>query len=113
MEMKKMSEWQDKSDFDINKAVANIACDGLKVDDGKVFGHIKRDGVINVSTVVDYCNLPQDAWSIILENNIAIEPRKSNTSLAYIKGDAPNEDKNPLRAAMIVYLEMNGVKPNE
>ena len=112
--MKKMSEWQDKSNFEINKAVASIVCDGLKVDDGKVFGRINRDGVINVSTIVDYCNNPQDAWPIILENKIAIEPIVCFGDLwqANIKHHK-EVCANPLRAAMIAYLEMKGVKPNE
>jgi len=117
-----MSDWQDKSDFEINKSVA-LAQD----EDGDVEKITQRESMVkSISSIAlikfkgyaslekfNPCNNPSDAWPIILENDIIIEPRKSNTSLAYIKGDAPNEDKNPLRAAMIVYLEMNGVKPNE
>jgi len=104
-----MSGWQDKSDFEINEAVALTLFEGCI----PYFDECECKSMVNLEIPLyddfefDPCNNPSDAWSIILENNIIIEPRKNNTSLAYIKGDAQNEDKNPLRAAMIVYLEMN------
>ena len=67
----------------------------------------------------DYCNNPSDAWPIILENRIEIHPRDIRVSRnEYIKGwgalpescsesyEIFSKDKNPLRAAMIVYLMM-------
>jgi len=114
-----MSDWQDKSDFEINKAVAAswLPCDYDFDEKNETVdlvgyvtylgGHGIPDERIEKYGEFNPCENASDAWSIILENNIIIEPRKGNASLAYIKGDAPNEDKNPLRAAMIVYLEMN------
>ena len=66
--------------------------------------------------VSDYCNNPSDAWPIIDENRInlisPIETRDSWTA-SQTKGggnwsinDFSVVDKNPLRAAMIVFLMM-------
>lgn len=62
------------------------------------------------------CNNPADAWPIILKNNITIindkncYPRATNDSHAFIHeqfNDCIHAlDRNPLRAAMIVYLMM-------
>ncbi len=96
-----MSKYTEMSDFEINKLVAERL--GYTYKQFKIFK-------------LDYCNNPKDAWPIILEYKIGI-----NTS--GIKGDEGRlwwaeltfdgygdnhyaEDKNPLRAAMIVYLMM-------
>ena len=59
----------------------------------------------------DPCNNPSDAWPIIVENNIAIVPYRHTIPQAWptkfgIASKFLVEDKNPLRAAMIVYLMM-------
>lgn len=64
-------------------------------------------------TLVDYCNNPADAWPIIVESKIKIEPvrRVRNYNEWYEEWDASvnsphfcESHKNPLRAAMIVFL---------
>ena len=62
-----------------------------------------------------YCTSPGDAWPIILENKIAIDPL--NTGVKWIALEASwsrtgieAENKNPLRAAMEVYLIMSNDK---
>ncbi len=60
----------------------------------------------------DPTNNPSDAWPIILENGISInapdyfnDPESGHGAGTF---DTPMiRDKNPLRAAMIVYLMMN------
>ncbi|MGC6230431.1 phage protein NinX family protein [Hafnia paralvei] len=57
------------------------------------------------------CNDPSDAWPIIVDNNIAIVPYRHTLPQAWptkfgIASKFLVEDKNPLRAAMIVYLMM-------
>ncbi|QYA57357.1 hypothetical protein MIFENG_14 [Hafnia phage vB_HpaM_Meifeng] len=57
------------------------------------------------------CNNPSDAWPIIVDNNIAIVPYRHTLPQAWptkfgIASKFLVEDKNPLRAAMIVYLMM-------
>ncbi|MGW9903211.1 phage protein NinX family protein [Cronobacter sp. 153480017-3] len=53
----------------------------------------------------DYCNNPADAWPIIVENKISISNGGAERWTANDVGiDNLYKDKNPLRAAMIVFL---------
>lgn len=77
---------------------------------------------LGLSTVIlaengqfDPCNNPSDAWPIVIENEIALNPRCANgewkAQIHLGKDDifdnyASCWDKNPLRAAMIVFLMM-------
>ena len=71
----------------------------------------KRTGKESIF-VFDYCNNPSYSWPIILENGISInapdyfnDPENGHGVDTF---DTPMiRDKNPLRAAMIVYLMMN------
>lgn len=55
----------------------------------------------------DPCNNPADAWPIIVDNKLSIYP---NAERWGVEGPEANDpfhfDKNPLRAAMIVFLMM-------
>ena len=114
-----MSKWQDKTDFEINKAVAWLNWKGSTVSMSDTSMPMSSCEVCNGNMIVnanfDPCNNSSDAWSIILENKISIEFRyhKSLNPIAKRFGSNSHNiaDKNPLRAAMIVYLEINGVKP--
>lgn len=113
-----MKDYSKMSDFEINKAVA--ACLGVEVQEwnGKIFGGVERsiDNVTSVVGVIDYCNNPSDAWPIIHGNDIMLNPNcadelwkaeqgfREKPSGFY--GVATAYNKNPLRAAMIVYLMM-------
>ena len=63
-------------------------------------------------------NNPSDAWPIILENKITVDPtgeawqhKPHPQDYYYHEGICNNvSDKNPLRAAMIVYLMIQEVK---
>ncbi len=98
--------YNELTDFEINKLVAE-----------KLTG---KESIF----VPDYCNNPSDAWPIILENNIklyiddeyddvgnlvkscnAYTGTQANSNTEYGKFNIHH--KNPLRAAMIVYLMMN------
>lgn len=61
--------------------------------------------------VADYCNNPSDAWPIIMKSKIAVLPWNDNEWQSFVMKDGePNLrvwHKNPLRAAMIVFLMMN------
>ena len=115
-----MSKYAEMSYFEINKLVADrlglwVYKDqnpiGFKVDVACVEGL----DLIDIPSV-DYCNNPSDAWPIILEYKIGIdtigfkggEDRVWWAELTFDEyGDYHYaEDKNPLRAAMIVYLMM-------
>jgi len=117
-----MNKYEQMSDFEINRAVTKICCpDSYEVKDGYV--SVIREGtggfynLITYHCEVDYCNNPSDAFPIILKNEIAISPYS-------LSEDSPNceeykdmwcamkdkdwyvDDKNPLRAAMIIFLMM-------
>lgn len=106
-----MKDYSKMSDFEINKEVALSL--GIEVVgwDGKIYGGLERniDNVTSVIGVIDYCNNPSDAWPIILENNIWIQPDMIGDGFWHCmdcNDDIHAKDKNPLRAAMIVYLMM-------
>jgi hypothetical protein len=58
--------------------------------------------------IFDPCNNAADAWAIIRENKISIEFYDCGLCLAFSLNNMQfnAEDKNPLRAAMIVFLMM-------
>lgn len=96
-----MNKYRDKSDFEINKAVAEckygIGCTG-KTQGGDVI--VFTD---SFTAVFDPCNNPADAMPIILDNKI---------DLTHLVGDmvcAKHKEywcirKNPYRAGCEVYL---------
>lgn len=70
-------------------------------------------------TLVDYCNNPSDAWPIIISNGISLVRHGHGVWCAdakayWVDGDewqiGGESHSNPLRAAMIVYLQMKEVK---
>ena len=111
-----MSDWKYKRDFDINKSVAVLEGYQLSDEFNDNFGHIKIEGKES-EKVRDYCNNPSYAHDIILRNRISIAPYSFGDWMACQSLVNPNEDcntlvkysvdMNPLRAAMIVYLEMS------
>lgn len=109
--------YEEASDFEINKAVAkargNYYCTGespdsaIFCDEGDI---VERD----------FCNEPNDAYSVIIENRIGTEWAFDDMWRAAITNQGqPGEfkrfefcDKNPLRAAMIVFLKMKDNEAN-
>ena len=96
------------SEQEINMAIAGIIFPDRPVIESKssppcacVTGHYP-------SQWVDYCNNPADAWPIIMANRIALYPASAGDKWAahYSNWDIAHADKNPLRAAMIVFLMM-------
>ena len=84
------------SDFFPNSGLAHINKDGFFFFDNR---HLKRK--------FDPCNNPSDAWPIIVENRIRINPILYTKWMAedYLE-DVSSCHENPLRAAMIVFLMM-------
>ena len=93
--------YNELSDFEINKRVAYLV-DGIK----KVVCTASTSGYGSVN-VKNYCNNPADAWPIIVENHITLQAYATEYS-AYPLSDRDilATNKNPLRAAMIVFLMM-------
>lgn len=103
-------KYEDMSDFEIN-------C--------RVHAEVMQISGLNSFKAKDYCNNPSDAWPVITGNNISIVATDSEwislpdnavidgitgdaTSMIYV-GDECVIGKNPLRAAMIVFLRTHEV----
>lgn len=123
--------YEEMSDFEINKCVAEAAGMELSSDHSGAYVGVVRRSIGSRPNYghVNYCNNPSDAWTIIVKNKIRISPvmHMSDDNGEYIcngmweagtlwgddgafynskYNEASNE--NPLRAAMIVFLMMQG-----
>ena len=113
-----MKDYNEMSNFEINKLVA-MTIEGLDFD---IAGNAKYavdcfikslDGEsVNVLwsgnneySLFNPCNNPADMWPLIVENNIWIQPDMVGDGYwhSHVE-DFWAKDKNPLRAAAIVYL---------
>ena len=109
--------YEDMSDFEINKEVALIKNNNLIFTEGdRVYLDTDDD------SLVDYCNSPSDAWPVIVENNISIShsialyradalvyDKKFDNGFKIFKQDSQIGDissRGALRAAMICFLKM-------
>lgn len=104
--------YDELSDFQINKAVAEAL--GRKTwYEEKRHGYYRKDHPHAVWAGLadggghympfDYCNKPGDSWPIILENRITILP--DGSEWAATDHCIWKSGVNPLRCAMIVFLE--------
>ncbi len=101
------------TDFEINKAVFEIMALNWEVAPTSIQEDPKSNAGVLIGAswggycVFDGCNNPSDAWPIIVKNEIDIQfwhGTKCPPMARYC--DHYYVDKNPLRAAMIVFLEM-------
>jgi len=116
-----MDNYEDKSDFEINKAVAEALYPDHKVGmsgfgnscnfprDQRGVWVEKPDGY-GLIDIFQPCESPSDAWPIITDNRIGIKPRMLTGywSAEHLEVNAcyAYADDNPLRACMIVFLKM-------
>lgn len=115
--------YNEMSDFKINVAVAKAAGRYMEVPKGMhpvVVGDVQcyyDEQRTLWDCHFNYCGSPADAWPIIVENKICIESWHPVAEgwCAYRHEFVPPDDfqreynisgKNPLRCAMIVFLEM-------
>jgi len=104
--------YDEASDFEINKAVAEAL--GHKVVDGtgdEVRGDIMTfapnpDG--SIGSFKNFCNYADDAWPIIADNLIDIRWYRNGEARAKVYNPVmwSGFEKNALRAAMIVFLKL-------
>lgn len=117
-----MTDYSKMSDFEINKAVAEqlykekpsliVQRDVPSRPAVTVFCDI-GDGEIVSILCADYCNNPVDAWPIIVENKISLDHLGKSIwgAKSFVPVGEPKPryaGESPLRAAMIVFLMMNG-----
>lgn len=115
-------DYENATDEQINKAVTMAVGKFKDSDYSSVSGNYHKGNVFDcnysVGVVHDYCNNPSYAWPIILEDKINLLWNTESTeweAQAVVTIDMYQPptceyyyyDKNPLRAAMIVYLMMN------
>jgi len=104
-----MMEYEQMSDFEMNTAVASaLGVLYCKSEDAPCVC-IEEGGDI---VEKDYCNVPNDAFPVMLKNEIGFQTHKGQgnwTAFQHAKPVKSNcgADKNPLRAAMIVFLKMH------
>ncbi len=109
--------YDEMSDFEINKAVAEALghklCEVILPNPARTHAAVMPTETLGQRNF-DYCNNPSDGFPIITENNIGMWRGCLGLNLladhwcsrGVEADDSPVKDKNPLRAAMIVYLKM-------
>jgi hypothetical protein len=108
-------DYEEMNDFEVNSVVAErlgMNCNDLDDKDSPAIIIGSLDA--GFFRIVDYCNVANDAWPIILENRIETGWSSGEVWLATATNQGkPGAfrrfqayDKNPLRAAMIVFLKM-------
>ena len=115
--------YEEMSDKEINIAVASAVGESPFVSKCINFGGSESSvavGFGNCMRTVDYCNRWEDAGPVIFDNGIClaspVKPRDEWIITWTIDGglwsvnDITYRHKNPLRAAMIVYLKMENAE---
>ena len=108
------SKW---TDFEINRAVGEVILKGrwackpgtaANNTDSWYYGSVDQF-VTPYPELPDYCNNPADAWPIIFEKGIGLRKQSNGVwSVTQPGGKWPQYSDKPLRAAMIVFLIMQG-----
>ena len=110
-----MNKYTELSDFEINKAVAINIGKGVQPDECQVWDHAGFTEVLLCDgSSKDYCNSSTDAMPIIIDNNISLRaPTITDRWKAEFVDEYGNYvgyrralNKNPLRAAMELFLLM-------
>lgn len=122
-----MKKYSDKSDFEINLAVAHIVLGAVSYDWNSDVKLVKRYVSDDCGPYMDFnpCNNPADAMPIIIENGISLINSDGVHFAAapgcgiegYLGGDTVgygsrkySENENIYRAAMEVFLMMKDVE---
>lgn len=110
-------DYSQSSDFEINKLVAaQIMPPSLYFENG-IAVVVRCDDDQDLKKF-DPCNYPEDAWPIITENRIGIIPAPDAGKWKAAHREVGEDDTphhftqsdKPLRAAMIVFLQMQDAK---
>ncbi|EPF5868928.1 phage protein NinX family protein [Morganella morganii] len=108
-----MNKYRDKSDFEINKAVAEKSGRQFSLNGNTVFMRADEiPGIVTMSYIFNPCNDPADAMPIVIENRISIESRFNGhydewyASLQTNKILIDATGTNYYRVAMEVFLMM-------
>lgn len=103
-------DYSQLSDFEINKRVADFVMNGTwhvrpSHPDNTTGGWLYGSNGIQTYDLPDYCNSPEYAWPIIFSNRMFVDPiGVSDWSITSDCDRYREISKNPLRAAMCVFL---------
>ena len=110
-------DYSQLSDFEINRMVGDIIFKGFWACKPETSGNNTNKWYYGntdttfepLNPLPDYCNNPSDAWPIIVENKINVYASEGPDFMPWMAGcnSIMVSHKNPLRAAMIVFLMMN------
>lgn len=112
-------DYSKMSDFEINKRVAiAVGCTAIYENDVAVVFRRDNDSppvVVSVNAedlaCFNPCNNAADAWPIITANLMRITPIYGAEVIWLVSRDVhAATDENPLRAAMLVYLQLQEAK---
>lgn len=109
-----MNKYRDKSNFEINKAVAVSLGYTAEYENESVTVFRNNNGgmplvvssTADSSDNFDPCNNPADAWPIINEYGISLIYQEREFQFATNDGNIECSISNPLKAAMIIFLMM-------
>lgn len=105
-EIEMKNKYSELSDFEINAHVAekvDFYKYSINYNDNPSYNYVR----VNNRTF-DACNNPDDSWPIIVKNKISLVYVNDFWSARqYHNACIEVNDKNPLRAAMIVFLMMS------
>lgn len=108
-----MNKYTELSDFEINKKVAEKL--GLAYEVTR-YGVVTRMSNKEQWREFNPCNNPADAMPIIIENKLTLSPRYDSDewiSESLFYHDIYSVNKNPLRAAMEVFLMIKDAENNQ
>lgn len=105
------TDYSKMSNFEINLLVARIILKGNIISERErtLTSSVFYENHQGIKTF-DPCNNPADAWPIILESKLSLLPLTFGHWSAEHFDGLKAKDKNPLRAAMIVFLMMQESK---
>ena len=102
-----MDNYEEQSDFEINKAVAEALGLDVVAVESKTRVYLYFDERAQDGRSFDPCNHSGDGFPIILDHSISINGYGEDTWEAdHFTMNGEVSDTNPLRAAMIVFLKM-------
>lgn len=102
-----MNKYTELTDFEINKKVAeNLKLNTIAYERTEIVLFDDMD-----ATPFDPCNNPTDAMPIIIENEIAMNPKDDIWQCG--SGWNVAENKNPLRACMEAFLMKKDAENNQ
>lgn len=100
--------YEEMGDLEINKRVAEAVGMELSSEECGSYVRVVKRSIDCLPNYMhfNFCNNPSDAWPIVMKSKIDIQHRDGFNVPCAKHCEHMHADKNPLRAAMIVFLMM-------